>query len=134
MQTITVKKKDLIQVIKQNREKHLQDYNTAVLGYKIKVKEELEKKLKELERLTDSNFENFEHYLKSISSKPTNNLKDYDVALGMLEITTEKEIQLDINEYRQYYLDEWHWKNVWTMSNTGYIGIGTAAASHKLSI
>lgn len=130
MQAIKVKKKDLIKILKQNRDKHLKDYQLAVVGYKITLKTKLQDKIKELENLPADQLNNFEYSINLV--QPVSYLSEYDVTLGMLEITNDKEISITPTEYRQYYLDEWSWKSQWYYSNAGNIGLGTSVADHKL--
>jgi len=49
MNNVTVSKEELLKVLKENREKHVQIYNDALEGIRVEYKKLLEKELKRLE-------------------------------------------------------------------------------------
>lgn len=114
MQMVRMDKSVLLSKIKENRAKHAKDYEEAVVGYK----EQLVAKLKEMLRDAKAG--------KPVSghvglAPPNNNLRDYDRAIAMLEASLDNELELDQNEFSNYYMDEWHWKDQFTALNSNYI-------------
>lgn len=111
---IKVNKDELVKTLKANRDKHSSDYDKAKQGFRKLLVVELEKKLqaaKDGKKVT-LNFKN---------QKPTNNLNDYDDVIGMLELATDTEIELNHVQYKQYVQDEWDWKRQWSTSNVAYL-------------
>ena len=125
MEKIKVKKEKLISVLKENKIKHIEDYEKAVLGYKINVKKALSVKQKELKNLPLLELGKFNPSLDIFM--PTSHENDFDTVIGMLEVCEDTEILINNDEYKQYYLNEWSWKRGWYLSNSANVGIGTSA-------
>lgn len=119
MENIKVKKEDLLKVLRDNRAKHRQIYEEAIEGYRKTVITEFERRLEDAKagRKIDIRFS---------LPQPQDQTKDYDRAIGMLEMTIEDVIQLQEHEYQQYVMDDWSWKQNFLTSNSTYSG--TAAA------
>jgi len=112
-------KEELLKKLKENREKHLSIFEEAYEGYKKKVIEILGQRLaaaKEGKKIS--------HHIHMI--EPQNQVSDYDRAITMLEMSTDKEITLNEEDFEQYVLDKWHWRNSFLHSNSEYSA--TAAA------
>lgn len=114
MKMVRVDKANLLEKIKENRAKHAEAYEQAVVGYR----QELVEKLKEM--LKDAKAG------KNVAGHvglqaPQHNLRDYDRAIAMLEASLDSELELDQNEFSNYYMDEWHWKDQFTALNSTYI-------------
>ena len=133
MDKITVTKDALLAKLKENRNTHEQVYKDAVEKYKEAIVFYLKKALARAEKGKKVN-----HYISVV--EPTNNLKDYDRVIGMLEMSTQTTIQLDSNEYSQYVLDDWNWKDTFSNSSGlygagrfGYSGYTGSAGSASVS-
>lgn len=113
MKTIKMSKTDLLDKIKENRDKHEALYLEAIEGYK----DSLVKTLKKMLANAKANKE-VEHFLTL--EKPVNNLKDYDRAIAMLEVTIDTVIELDQNEFSNLFLDQWVWKDAFMATNSTY--------------
>jgi hypothetical protein len=102
MQDIRVKKDELIDKLKLNREAHVSEFTeahaawveTRIVDYKARIKS-----LKETS--------------KDIGAggglEPVSQEKSYDRAIKMLEMSIDTEIVLPEHEFQQYVLDEWQW-------------------------
>lgn len=113
MHSINVNKDTLIGILKDNRKKHEELYDEAILGYHAEVREKLEDALRKASC--------GEEYITNLAmSQPQHQLKDYNRVIGMLELATETEIELTPNEYDQYVNDEWHWAGMTNSINTMY--------------
>ena len=119
MLPIKVKKQDLLKTLKLNKEKHRAIFEEALDGYQKKAIELLEKNLN-IARAGRK----FKLYIQL--TQPVDQTADYDRVIGMLEMTLEKVIALEEEDYRAYVLDEWHWKNNFLTANSTYSS--TAAA------
>lgn len=119
MESIKVKKEELLNVLRENRTKHRQIFEEAIEGYRKTVIAEFERRLDDAKagRKIDIRF---------TLPQPVDQTKDYDRAIGMLEMTIDDVIHLEEIEYRQYVMDDWSWKQSFLTSNSTYSG--TAAA------
>ena len=52
--------------------------------------------------------------------EPTDQTKEYDAAIAMLQMSVDDVINLEEHDFRNYVLDQWNWKQAWTASNIGY--------------
>ncbi len=103
MKTVKIKVTDLLKHLKANKQKHIQDYDEAMVGYRKAIIEELRgKSIVACQHLDVS------HTLKTV--RPTSFVKSYDEIISMLEWTTDKEIELDRGEFTMYVDDDWSWK------------------------
>ena len=109
----TVNRLDLLQKLKDNRDQHEETYNLAVQGYMEAVTQELKDKLESLEEGDDIG-----RYIQNV--KPEEHLDDYDEVIGMMEMNIDSEITLDQALFRQYVMDQWQWKQQFTMSTSAY--------------
>ena len=113
MEKVNVTKEDLIAKLKENRDIHEKDYNDAVGGYRMLAEKELKKKLK-----TVKAGEKFD--LRFNLSEPQSFVKDYEDAIGMLEISTDLTISITMEEYLKSYKNEWEWSRSWKTSYAPY--------------
>lgn len=104
----------LLAKIKENREKHNSLYQSAMIGYKEKLIATLEKMLSDAKE-----GKQIEKYIGL--SEPIHNLKDYDRAIAMLETTLDTVIELDQEDFDNYFLDEWGWKEQFIQLNSSYV-------------
>ena len=110
--TIKVKKKDLIARIKENKEKHIELYEKAVVAYKATA-------LEQLQHLTDKvNNGSLNIALQLVT--PINNSEDYDSIIEMFEWEVDEEVELGQDEFRQYVQDETTFAQQAFMSNMSY--------------
>lgn len=117
MRTVTVKTKELIKVLKKNRDLHETEFTEAYEGYRQLVQEALEARLV----IVKKNEEKFDLYFHDIDTAPDNHTKDYQNVIDMLELGTEKSATLTMQEYLQFYKNEWAWQQNWQMSNAQYV-------------
>lgn len=113
MDRIKVRKADLLDKLRSNRTAHRDIFEAALDGYKAKVIEILEDRLAKARAGKRVNT-----YIQL--TQPMDQTKDYDRAIGMLEMSTEKEVVLSEKDYQQYVLDDWSWKGQFTSSNKLY--------------
>jgi len=113
MDTIKVSKTSLLGIIKKNRDNHRAIYEEAFEGYRgecIRILEQNLDNLKSGKRVVVSFFE----------QAPQDHTKDYDLAIRMLEMSVDNEVELDQREFMNYVDDNWAWKQQWVGSNAKY--------------
>ena len=116
MKAVTIKKKELIKILKKNRDAHAEEYKEAYEGYKMTCIEELEARLEKVKNGEDFNM-NFIDV-----REPDNHVEDYQNVIDMLEVGEEKSVQISMEQYLKYYKNKWEWHRSWEMSNAHYIG------------
>ena len=116
MSRINVKRKDLIEVLKANRDTHASEYEEAYLGYKQLCVEALQAKLEQI----NANDE-FDMYFNDLMSAPENHVEDYQDVIEMLELSEDDKLSIGMDEYKKYYKNDWSWSHNWGLSNKMYV-------------
>lgn len=117
MSRITVKADcaDLIVVLKKNREAHQAEHVEAMDGWRVEMQRAISKVEDQLEsgdwRDADDSI---------VLPKPTSFVSAYDQAIGMLEMHTGSEIEIDAETYSCFVDDKWEWKDRFEVSNSRY--------------
>lgn len=109
-----IQREVLISVLKTNLEIHKKIYEEAKVGF-------LEKCASEIANLT-KNFQNNDgtkNVFISINA-PTHNIKEYERAIRMLELTEDRVIKLEEHDFNQLVMDEWSWKKKFLFDNCNY--------------
>lgn len=113
MNAIKVKKDDLLAKLRTNRELHEDEFNRAADGYRKRVIAALEL------RLSQAKNGQLPQMVFNLPT-PINQTKEYDMAIGMLEMSVEDVIELEEHDYKQYVLDQWGWSQNVTATNAMY--------------
>ena len=116
MRSVKLNKKDLLKIVIENRSKHIAAYNESVEDYKtaaVKLAAEHVELAKtgELAKIAK---------IKAMPAAPTSYEKEYDRAVRMLELSVEKEIEIEEDVFNQLVLDEWAWKHQFVASASLY--------------
>lgn len=115
MQTVKVKKVELLTKIKENRVAHEKEYTEAIAGFKDA----------QMLKLTDMiNRVIANERLSSQSTglrEPVSNIKEYDRIIAMLEMSVDEEIELTMQDFNNYVLDEWTWAIQGKLTNSAYL-------------
>lgn len=122
MEKIKAKKAEVLKALKTNRAKHIAEYKEALKGYRVKCAKLLEKELTKIEA-----GKKFNMYFSV--NEPQSYEKDYNLAIEMLEMDINDTVELTRNEFSNYIKDDWNWKNSFSVTNSGYVGIGTTGPS-----
>ena len=117
---VIVDKVDLLQRLKENRQKHEENFKLAYEGYTQTLMEELEQKLAEVQAGRKNHRVNGQRLL-ILNIPPECHLDDYDEVIDMLEMADDKQIKLSQQQFRQYARDDWGWKQQWTASTAEYV-------------
>ena len=118
-----VKVADLIKKVKENRAKHEATYEKAVKVYLDKIAGALDDRKLEMDQFS-SDGATFEE-LNALGggfgfSPPRCYLDSYDDILAVLEMTTEKELELDSQQLANIIRDKWDWERDFRMSTVMY--------------
>lgn len=99
---VTVTKSDLLAKLKAGLEKHQTEFKKADTGYKEAAVDFLESAL---ERAKTGDLSDIHFRL----SAPSNNAKDFDRAIAMIEMSVQDQVELDEKTFKQWVLGEWDW-------------------------
>lgn len=102
MKTVTINTLKLLDIINENRAKHIKDYDEAIIGYRA----EAEKQLKDMIKKVRGG-EPISHILTLM--QPVNNVADYDRNIRMLELSDTTTVEISEQEFKQYVMDDWQW-------------------------
>lgn len=117
LQSVRVKKDELLEKLKSNCEKHTAEYTIALVGYKDDVRSQLVKLVSELDA--------GRRIKSSISfDEPQCHKEDYEIVIEMLEMSIDEYIDLSMSEFRQYVQDKWTWKEKFMTTNSKYLSLG----------
>jgi len=109
---------ELIKKLKENREKHYENFETALVVYRKKVIEVLDEALEAAR--TGKEYKTYFNLVR-----PENMLDEYDEVIGMLEMslgTTSSTIELTQDQYRNYVVDNWAWSGTFASNTLSYVG------------
>lgn len=112
-QSVVVKKEDLTNTLKLNRDNHRQAFEEAVAGYRKRAIELLEEHIK---RISDGKVE---RVLVSLP-EPEDHTDDYNRIITMLEWTVFDTVELPMREFDMYVRDNWNWKGEFIATSQMY--------------
>lgn len=116
MNAIKMKRLELLDIVRANKEKHIAEFAEAVEDYKLLVMKIAQANLK-LAKTGD--LEEFKS-MKSMPSSPVSYEDSYRRAIRMLELSVEDIIEVEEDVFNQLVLDEWSWKRGFTAATMSY--------------
>jgi hypothetical protein len=102
-----------LEILRKNKQEHKEIFLEALEGYRKQVVKLLEERLERVK-----NGKNFDLYFHL--TQPVDQTKDYERAIGMLEMSLGDDVELSEMDYQQYVLDDWNWKTNFLTSNAFY--------------
>lgn len=115
---VTVKKSELLGKLKTNLLTHVHEYEEAQRGYHDAAIEALEQMLAAVRAKGVAEYRPHALLLEA----PESHAAEYKRAIAMLEMSVSDEVTLSTNQFAQYVLDEWQWREHFAMSTQSYIG------------
>lgn len=119
MENVRINKAVLLETLKANRDKHQKVFEEALEGYRAAAIAELDHALADAKA-----GKKIARGLTLI--EPSNQTKDYDRVIRMLEMSVDDVIELDEHSFNQYVCDEWSWKRQFSASNIRYVSEATS--------
>lgn len=116
---------EIIAKVKENREAHIAEFDSALKGYYLELLEKAEEGKKTLKRFikaaqAEEDPEPADFSVNLRATKPESHEDDYDRAIAMFEMAATDTITLDEQSFAQYVRDEWDWKAEFLASSTYY--------------
>jgi hypothetical protein len=113
MNTVKVKREELLTKVRANRDAHRTLFLKAQEGYRKLVIEELDRMLKDAK-------EGLRIQRSVTLTEPSNHAKDYDRVITMLEMSVDDTVTLDAHDFDRYVMDNWDWSRFAPATNTAY--------------
>lgn len=114
MKSVTVKKDQLLDTMRANRDQHREEYIEARKKYQQKAVEELRARLA---RAEDGDID-----LVFDLPKPVDYTESYEDAIQMIEWEIDGDITLDHQLFQRYVLNKWEWQQVFAAATRSYLG------------
>lgn len=114
METVWVTTTRLKKEVEKNRKNHRSLYEQAMDVYRNRMIEHLEKMLKDA-----LNGKKVEHSIRM--PLPEDHTADYDRVLKMLEMSTEKEVEISQRDFARYVMDQWEWRETFRANSLSYL-------------
>lgn len=116
MKTVKLYRDELLNIVRENKEKHITEYNESVEDYKKAVVIMSNNNLKlaksgDLDKIAK---------IERIPTAPVSYENSYTRAIRMLELSIDEVIELEENIFNQLVLDEWSWKSSFNVSGSLY--------------
>lgn len=105
----------LIDKIKEQRKKHLEEYALALAGWRDKMSAMCMKVVGRSKDLIA-----YPRDLHKLSQLPEKHLGDFDDAINMLENATDAEIELDQDMFNTLVQGKWDWQSQVQLTNSIY--------------
>ena len=116
MNAIKMKRLELLDIVRANKEKHIAEFIEAVADYKVLV---LRIAKANLSLAKSEDLEEFKK-IKPVPSAPVSYEDSYRRAIRMLELSVEDIIEVEEDVFNQLVLDEWSWKRGFTAATMSY--------------
>jgi len=114
MESVKVKKSELLAKLEENRAAHRAVFEEALEGYREAVIKELEV------MLTDARKGKLIRRTVNLV-EPMDQTKDYDRAIAMLKMSQDEIISINESDFACYVLDNWRWRDQFIASNSSYL-------------
>lgn len=116
MHSVKINKDELLKIVRENKTKHVSEYEEAVIDYKTGVV----KLAKENLKLANSGDLSKIARIKAAPHAPTSYEDNYNRAIRMLELSVDEVIELEEDVFNQLVLDEWAWKRAFSAMSASY--------------
>ncbi len=120
MRDVKMNKGELLAIVRENKEKHIKEFNEAVEDYKTAALKVAEDNL----ALAQSGDVDKIAKIKGMPQKPTSFEDSYTRAIRMLELSVDEFIEVEEHIFNQLVLDEWTWKQNFVASSALYKTMG----------
>lgn len=114
MQSVKVKKDDLLKKLEENKNKHRSVFESAMEGYERAAIAWLEANLQKVRSGDHTRL----YFTEPV---PEDHTADYELTICMLQMSVDDEISLTDHEFEQYVMDSWGWKQQWTAAVSNYV-------------
>jgi hypothetical protein len=148
VKTVVINKNKLLDIIKENKAKHDAIFEVATSGYWQSAQRKLEEKRENFDKYLLDLSDDFDTQLDKLNNKislkqrvdgysyipiqasmnytidlkyPENHAHEYERAIRSVELSVFDKIELSEQEFNQYVMNDWSWRNSFLTSSSGYI-------------
>ena len=115
LRTVRVQKARLVEQLTTNRDRHQRMVQEAIAGYQAQLISVLSQKLEAAKKKQP-----VDHALGLVV--PADHSAEYDQALAIMDWEQADTVELSLEDFRRYALDEWCWKAEFAGVHSRYIG------------
>lgn len=121
MNKVKVKKADLLYSLEKNLKKHKEEYLKAVEQFKVEYAENLDQ-MKDCVKnwFVPNRAKDVKNPLYVDMELPENHEEDYVLAIEMLQMSVDNEVELDVNQFKNFVKDEWAWSASFLANTISY--------------
>jgi hypothetical protein len=112
MDSVKINRDELLKIVRDNKEKHIKEYNEAVNDFRLAV---IKISNENMEIVNAGKVD-----IKTLPAKPVSFESNYVRAIRMLELSVDNVIELNQYDFAKLVLDEWEWKQAFSTSNSTY--------------
>ena len=113
MDKVTINKDEFLIAVRANLEAHRDEFEKAITGYRKVMHRELERRIEDLEA-----GRSIERTIRFV--EPEDHSSDYEQVIRMAEMSVDETVELSSHDFACYIMDDWGWKQQWTLSNSQY--------------
>ena len=119
MRSVKINKEELLKIVRENKEKHIKDFQEAVTDYKAAA---IKLAAAHVELAATGELDKIAK-IKAMPGQPVSYEDSYTRAIRMLELSVDDVIELEEDIFNQLVLDEWTWKHQFAVSSALYKSI-----------
>lgn len=113
MESVKVKRDELVTIMTENRDRHREIFEEAVEGYRTEAVRLLEE---HIDRIKNGSL-----IRVAVSiPMPEDHTSDYDRVIKMATMSVDDQLELTDLDFTYYVMDNWHWKRQWLTTNSAY--------------
>ena len=120
--TVKVRRMDLLAALKENREKHVKDYEEACEGYRNMAMTRMENAKEEWNKVVaELKAGHLPNLRVSVSvDAPDTYERAYNQIIRMMEMSVEDVVELTSTQFACFVMDDWDWKGQYEATSTAY--------------
>ena len=114
MESVKVKRSDLLDRVRKNRATHRGIFEQAQSAYRAKAIELLDGMLKDARHGGK--------FARAVMiPEPEDHTEDYDRVIAMLEMSVDDEVEIGAHQFDQYVMDRWEWARSFGQTTLSYL-------------
>lgn len=121
MNKVFVERSQLIDILSKNKAKHVETYQKALIGFKIKYQ-------KVISDMLEKSHKN-KFIMRIALEAPFSHEQDYEKAIQMINLSVRNEIELTQKDFENYVLDNWSWSSHFFSNSSNYIECSSSTSS-----
>ena len=119
VRTMHYNRDDVLKALRENRDRHKEEVKKAKSAFLGALKKALAAKAERAAGITS-----FEEITKELSDfnleMPIDQSDEYNKVIAMFEKSVGDYLELSVQEFRMYFLDEWPWRQVAMIRNASF--------------